>query len=70
MGRGRAKFRESEVRRVLKAARKAGVHVRVEIRDDEIVATTVAEQAAVSATETLTPDAELERWRRKKKHAP
>ena len=63
MARGRAKFRESDVRRILNAARKAGVHVRVEIRDDVIVATTVSETEAKAAA--LTADDELARWRKK-----
>ena len=41
MGRGRAAFRKSEIGRILRAARRAGVHVRVEIKDDSIIATTV-----------------------------
>ena len=60
---GRTKFKESDVRRILNAARKAGVHVRIEIRDDGIVATTVDE---ATAKLNLNADDELENWRRKK----
>ena len=48
------------------AARKAGVHVRIEIRDDGIVATTIDEATAKS---NLNADDELENWRRKKRNA-
>jgi hypothetical protein len=43
--------------------------VRVEFRDDGIVVTTLGEEAAMSTTETLTADDELERWRTQKKNA-
>jgi hypothetical protein len=65
VSRGRAKFKESDVRRILNAARKAGVHVRVEIRDGGIIATTIDEVAAKS---NLSADDELANWRRKKRH--
>lgn len=65
MSRGRAKFRESDVWRIFKAARRAGVHVRLEIRDDEIVATTIGDEEAKAAATTA--DDELARWR--KRHA-
>lgn len=68
MGRGRAKVRESDIKRILHAARKAGVQVKLDIRDDGIVLTTIGETAEQSMSEALTADDELERWRRKRKH--
>jgi hypothetical protein len=65
VGRGRTKFREADVRRILNAARKTGVHVRIEICDDGIIATTVDEATAKS---NLNADDELENWRRKKRN--
>ena len=65
MGRGRAKFKESDVRRILNAARKAGVHVRIDFCDGGIVATTVDE---AMAKPNVSADDELENWRRKKRN--
>ena len=62
---GRAKFKEADVRRILNAARKAGVHVRIDFCDGGIVATTVDE---AMAKPNMSADDELENWRRKKRH--
>jgi hypothetical protein len=63
VGRGRAKFKESDVRRIFNAARKVGVHVRIEFCEGGIVATTIDEATAKS---NLSADDELANWRRKK----
>jgi hypothetical protein len=68
VGRGRAKVRESGIRRVLLAARKAGVQVRLDIRDEGIVLTTIGEAAAQAMSDALTAEDELKRWRRKRQH--
>ena len=71
MSRCTAKFTESFMARIFKAARKAGVGVRVEFREDAIIATTTLGEAAGAATvgEPMSADDELERWRRKRDHA-
>jgi hypothetical protein len=57
MGRGRAKFRQSEVGRVLKAARKAGVECMIEIdpTTGRIVITTKSGNEKKSSNE-------IEKW--------
>ena len=49
----------------MNAARKAGVHVRIEFCDGGIVATTVDE---ATAKPNMSADDELANWRRKKRH--
>jgi hypothetical protein len=70
MSRSVAKFTESDMARIFKAAHKTGVNVKVEIRGDAIIVTTVRETAnTATAEETLTAEDELERWRKKRGHA-
>jgi hypothetical protein len=70
MPRSTAKITQAEMARIFKAARKAGVNVRVEIREGAIITTTMGETAsAATAEEPLSAEDELERWRRKRDHA-
>jgi hypothetical protein len=63
VGRSRAKVKESDVQRIFNAARKAGVHVRIEFCDGGMIATTIDEAVAKPI---VTADDELASWRRKK----
>lgn len=67
MSRSPSTFRQTDLTRAIKAARNAGVTVaRAEITKDGKIIIIVGETAGSSADIVLTPDGELERWRKKK----
>jgi hypothetical protein len=67
MSRGSITFRQTDLTRAIKAARNAGVNVaRAEIGKDGKIVIVIGETGGVSTEIELTPDDELERWRRKK----
>ena len=72
MPRGHARYTQSEIERIFKAAKKAGVVARIELelRDG----TKIAVEGKMNEPNEwcgsgLTADDELEQWRRKKKNA-
>ena len=69
MSRGVAKFTQSDAGRIFKAARKAGVDVKVEFRPDGTIIATTGKAMASTTDEKLSVDDELEQWQRKKSHA-
>ena len=67
MPRGPSTFRQTDLTRAIKAARNAGVDVtRAEIAKDGKIVIIIGETCAANADIELTPDDELERWRKKK----
>jgi hypothetical protein len=67
MSRSPSTFRQTDLTRAIRAARNAGVEVaRAEIAKDGKIIIIIGEPAGSSADIELTPDDELERWRRKK----
>jgi hypothetical protein len=67
MSRSPSTFRQADLTRAIKAARNAGVEVaRAEIAADGKIIIVIGETGASSADIELTPDDELERWRKKK----
>src|SRR5262245_3273019 len=58
----RPRVTQAEIARAMRAAKRAGMYVRVEIEGDKIVLTEIA--APVSKE----PDNELDRWRSKRAH--
>jgi hypothetical protein len=70
MSRSPSTFRQTDLTRAIKAARNTGVEVaRAEIAKDGKIIIVIGETSGSSADIELTPDGELERWRRKKKDA-
>jgi hypothetical protein len=72
MSRGRARYTQSEIERIFKAAKKAGVVARIELelRDGTKMAVEgKARERDDDCENALTADDELQRWRREKKHA-
>ena len=67
MSRSPSSFRQTDLTRAIKAARNAGVEVaRAEIAKDGKIIIIIGETTGSSADIELTPDDELERWRKKK----
>jgi hypothetical protein len=67
MSRSPSTFRQTDLTRAIKAARNAGVEVtRAEIAKDGKIIIIIGETTGSSADIELTPDDELERWRKKK----
>ncbi len=67
MSRSPSTFRQADLTRAIKAARNAGVEVaRAEIAKDGKIIIVIGETGGASADIELTPDDELERWRKKK----
>ena len=67
MSRSPSTFRQTDLTRAIKAARNAGVKVaRAEITKDGKIIIIIGETTGSSADIELTPDDELERWRKKK----
>jgi hypothetical protein len=67
MSRSLSTFRQTDLTRAIKGARNAGVKVaRAEIAKDGKIIIIIDEAGGVAADIALTPDDELERWRRKK----
>jgi hypothetical protein len=67
MPRSPGTFRQTDLTRAIKAARNAGVGVtRVEIAKDGKIIIVTDEVCGADADIELTPDGELERWRKKK----
>jgi hypothetical protein len=68
MGRGPCTFKEIDVMRALRAAKKAGVGVCIEIDLEQHVMRLIpVVSSGVDVSESkLTPDDELEAWRQKK----
>ena len=66
MGRRQSAFKQTDMTRALKAAKKAGVRVKVEIEPGKLAVTMIGD-ANVEASEPLTADDELEVWRRGKR---
>jgi hypothetical protein len=67
MSRSPSTFRQTDLTRAIKAVRNAGVAVaRAEIATDGKIILIMGETAGSSADIELTPDGELEQWRRKK----
>jgi hypothetical protein len=67
MSRSPSAFRQTDLTRALRAARNAGVEVtRAEIEKDGRIIIVIGEPAGSSTDVELTPDRELERWRKKK----
>ena len=67
MSRCQSKFRQGDLTRAIKGARNAGVEVaRAEIAKDGKIIIVIGEAGGVNAEIELTPDDELERWRKKK----
>jgi hypothetical protein len=67
MSRSPSTFRQTDLTRAIKAARNAGVEVaRAEIAKDGKIFIIIGETTGSSADIELTPDDELERWRKKK----
>ena len=72
MSRGRARYSQSDIERIFKAARKTGVVARIELelRDGtKMVVEAKSSERHVESENVLMPDDELERWRRSKKNA-
>ena len=67
MSRSPSTFRQTDLTRAIKAARNAGVEVaRAKIAKDGKIIIIIGETTGSSADIELTPDDELERWRKKK----
>jgi hypothetical protein len=67
MPRSMSTFRQTDLTRAIKAARNAGVGVvRAEIAKDGKIIIVIGEACGANADIELTPDDELERWRKKK----
>jgi hypothetical protein len=69
MSRGRARYTQSEIERIFKAAKKVGVVARIEMefRDGTRMAVEGKPQDPIEEGKAaLSADDELERWRRKK----
>lgn len=67
MSRGPSTFRQNDLTRAIRGARKAGVNVtRAEIGKDGTIILVVGKSDHVSSSPESTPDDELELWRRKK----
>ena len=67
MSRSPSTFRQTDLTRAIKAARNAGVEVaRAAIAKDGKIIIIIGETTGSSADIELTPDDELERWRKKK----
>jgi hypothetical protein len=67
MPRSPSTFRQTDLTRAIKAARNAGVGVaRAEIAKDGKIIIIIGETCEANADIELTPDDELERWRKKK----
>lgn len=60
-------FRQTDLTRAIKGARNAGVEVmRAEIAKDGKITIIIGETCGANADVELTPDGELERWRKRK----
>ena len=67
MSRRLSKFRQTDLTRAIKGARNAGVKVaRAEIAKDGKIIIIIGETGGVNAEIELTPDDELQRWRKTK----
>jgi hypothetical protein len=67
MPRSPSTFRQTDLTRAIKAARNAGVGVtRAEIAKDGKITITIGRTSGENADVELTPDDELERWRKKR----
>ncbi len=67
MARSPSKFRQTDLTRAIKGARNAGVEVaRAEIAKDGKIIIIIGETDGVNAEIELTPDDELQRWRKTK----
>lgn len=67
MGSGPCTFKELEITRALKAAKKAGVDVQIKIDLARKMITLIPVKAREeNSAEVITPSEELERWRRRK----
>ena len=67
MSRSPSTFRQTDLTRAIKAARNAGVDVaRAEIAKDGKIVIVIGETAGANADIKLTPDDELQRWRKMK----
>jgi len=67
MPRSPSTFRQTDLTRAIKAARNAGVGVtRAEIAKDGKIVIIISKAGGANADVELTPDDELERWRKKK----
>ena len=67
MSRSSTSFRQTDLTRAIKGARNAGVNVaRAEIGRDGKIVIVIGESAGVHTEVNLTPEDELERWRRNK----
>lgn len=72
MSRGRARYSQSDIERIFKAARKAGVVARIELElpdGTKMAVEAKSSERHVESENVLMPDDELERWRRSKKNA-
>jgi hypothetical protein len=72
MSRGRARYTQSDIERIFRAAKKVGVVARIELelRDGTRMAVEGKPQEPIEeANAVLSADDELERWRRNKKNA-
>jgi hypothetical protein len=72
LSRSRARYTQSEIERIFKAAKKAGVVARIELelRDGTKMAVEAkARERDDDRENALAADDELDRWRRGKKHA-
>ena len=68
MSRSSTSFRQTDLTRAIKGARNAGVNVaRAEIGKDGKIVIVIGESAGVHTEVNLTPEDELERWRRNEK---
>jgi hypothetical protein len=66
VGKASCVFTASDVARALRAAKKAGVPVRLEIDLQHHVLKIIPAESDKASESNLTPDDELERWRKKK----
>jgi hypothetical protein len=67
MSRSTSTFRQSDLTRAIRGARNAGIDVaRAEIAKDGKIIIVVGEAGNLRSNAELTPDDELQRWRRKK----